>query len=123
MLALTVTASRSSGLDEPLVTCRVSATAGPLSSPGPWPLTVTVRDPSRTARAPPPTATVRDGAAGARVARDFDGTGVSGSGEDVGAGGEGDAVPDAVGPAAEGPAADEAVVAGDELAACPDPPE
>jgi hypothetical protein len=68
--------------------------------------------------------TVRDGAAGARVARDFDGTGVSGPGSDVGAGDEGDAVPHADGPDADGPDADdEDVGAGDEVAACPEPPE
>jgi hypothetical protein len=82
-------------------------------------LTVTFRDEISTARAPPPTVTVRDGAAGARVARDFDGTGVSGPGSDVGAGDEGDAVPDAGGPDAD----DEDVGAGDEVAACPEPPE
>jgi hypothetical protein len=73
--------------------------------------------------------TVRDGGAGARVARDFDGTGVSGPGSDVGAGDEGDAVPDTDGPDTDGPDADgpdadvEGGGAGDEVAACPEPPE
>ncbi|HYJ75919.1 MAG TPA: hypothetical protein VEV65_09995, partial [Kineosporiaceae bacterium] len=49
---------------------------------------------------------------------------MSGPGSDVGAGDEGDAVPDTDGPDADGPDADaEGGGAGDEVAACPEPPE
>src|SRR4051794_4817166 len=115
MLALTVTASRSRGLEDPFVTCNVSATPGPLSSPGPWPTTVTSRAARSTVRAAPPTVTVVDGAAGGNVLRAFDGTGVSdgvtvaGCGEATGADEPGD---DAVG------AAEDVVDP-----ACPEPPE